>query len=237
MQLNGQLKQLGLNHSEILIYLDLLENGLSTPPIVSQRTKITRTNCYNLLAELNNKGLITEQYLGRRKSYVANAPESLVHSLDKKRQIIQSILPDLQGLYTTNANKPKIKYYDGKEQIEELLRLILNAEEILCFLSDYMIFSPHYLQKFARHNVTIRCIISKTLGITAPKEIISILGNLYTVHFLPEEYKNFPTNILIWDDNAALLTLTDPVFGTILTSKILADTFRLMHNVMWKATQ
>jgi sugar-specific transcriptional regulator TrmB len=89
MDLANQLKQAGLNISEIKIYIYLLENGLSTPPKVSQGTFVARTNCYNVLQSLKEKGLIEEQLIRSRKAYLASDPESIVRSLQKKKEVIE----------------------------------------------------------------------------------------------------------------------------------------------------
>ena len=122
MTLTDQLKALGLNRTETRIYLYLLEQGLSTPPQIARGTGITRTNCYNILESLKEKDLIAEQTQGKRKAYLARDPEALVRSLERKKEIINEILPQLRGLYTTQKNKPKIKFYDGVEQIKEIYR-------------------------------------------------------------------------------------------------------------------
>lgn len=242
MLLQDQLKQLGLNHSEITVYLFLLENGISTPPIVSRGTKVTRTNCYHILAELKNRDLITEQQLGKRKAYLANDPESLLHGLERKREIVAQILPDLRGLFTTQKNKPKIRFFDGLDQIEQIYMASLEAKKIYGFasmkqfLDVFPKFGTYYLKELAKRNIVFNDILShSSRGYGAP-EMKNALGGLYTFHFLPPEYKEFPTDMMIWDDNVALLTMTEPVFGTILTNKTLAKTFRIIHDVMWKAT-
>ena len=120
MDINAQLKLAGLNHSEITVYLFLLENGLATPPAVARGTKIMRTNCYNILEELKAKGLIEEQAVGKRKAYLAKDPEAILRALEQKKEAIARILPDLRGLYTLQKNKPKIRYYDGLEQVKEI---------------------------------------------------------------------------------------------------------------------
>ena len=63
-----------------------------------------------------------------------------------------------------------------------------------------------------------------------------ILRGFYEAHFLPQKYKDFPTDMLIWDDNIALITLEEPIFGTVLTNKLLAQTSKIIFDVLWSAT-
>jgi hypothetical protein len=50
--------------------------------------------------------------------------------------------------------------------------------------------------------------------------------------FLPGKYGENLTDILIWEDNIALIALEEPIFGTVITSSSLADTFRTLLVVL-----
>lgn len=234
----SQLKLIGLNVSEITVYLFLLENGLSTPPIVSRGTKIARTNCYNLLESLKGKGLIDEQVSGNRKAYLASDPESLVRSLEKKKEAIQQILPDLRGLYTTQKNKPKIQFYEGAEQIREIYIRSLEAPKIMAIGSTNQLevvlpgLLKYYFDEIKRREIIFRDILttgSQKIGLQTKEA----LKGFYDLKFLPSEYKDPPTDILIWNNNVALLTLKEPIFGTVLTSHLLSQTFSMLFDLIW----
>src|SRR5688500_528889 len=113
MDTNAELKQLGLHKSEIRVYLYLLEAGVSTPPQIAKGTSIARTNCYHILKELEDKGLIQQQASGKRKAYLARDPESIVAALEKKREAASRVVPELRELYTAQKNKPKIRFFKG----------------------------------------------------------------------------------------------------------------------------
>lgn len=74
MKLTNQLKEIGLNLSEIKVYLYILENGLLTPPTIAQGTGIQRANSYQVLKKLKDLSLIAEQRQGKRKAYIARSP-------------------------------------------------------------------------------------------------------------------------------------------------------------------
>jgi hypothetical protein len=50
---------------------------------------------------------------------------------------------------------------------------------------------------------------------------------------LSAENKDLPTDILIWDDSVALISLSQPIFGTVLTNKYLAQTFKGLFFLIW----
>ena len=66
------------------------------------------------------------------------------------------------------------------------------------------------------------------------RELREALKGMYDQAYLPREYDDFPTDILIWDDHVALITLSDPIFGTVITNPMLAKTFRMMFSAIKK---
>ncbi len=238
MSLHDQLKLAGLNHSEILVYLYLLENGASSPPQVARGTAIARTNCYNVLASLQDKGLIEERARNKRKAYLANDPESLIRALEKRKEAIQQVLPDLRGLYTTQKNKPKIRFYEGIDQIKEIYAASLQSQKIIAIGSTNNIeklmpgFLGRYFAEVKKRGIIFQDILSARSKPLA-EQSKTLLKGFYEVKLLPPEHQDQPTDILIWDDNIALITLHEPIFGTILTNVLLSETFRILFELIW----
>jgi sugar-specific transcriptional regulator TrmB len=239
MQLQKQLKSIGLNNSEIEIYLYLLSNGISTPPQIAKGTRIARTNCYNILQELKNKDLITEQLYRKRKSYLANNPTSLIKDLDKKREIINNLLPDLAALFKTQKNKPIIKFYDGLEGIKEVFMQNLEADEILGIASTKQLFAldtkffDYHRDEMKKKNIIFRDIITYASSEESMHISKGTMGALITHKILPKKYNDLPVDILVWQDKVALMITSDPIFGTVIQNEFMAKTFRMMFDVMW----
>lgn len=239
-QIEEQLRDLGLHKSESVIYLYLLENGLSTPPQISKGTGIARTNCYNLLISLKDKGLIDEHDNRKRKTYLASDPESLVRVLDKKREAAVRLLPDLRTLYATQKNKPKIHFYDGFEQVKEIYLKSLGSKEIFALGSTKQLFNldskflQNYFDEIKKRRIFFHDLLSEQSKTFTSDFAAPVIKGMYDYKFLPKQYGDTPTDILIWDDNIALINLHEPVFGTILTNQMLADTFKMIHKIIFE---
>jgi predicted transcriptional regulator len=239
MTLQEQLKELNLTKSEIKIYLCLLEQGLSTPPQIACGTGIARTNCYNILIALKDNGLIEEQEKGKRKAYIASDPEALLRAVQKKKEAVERLLPDLRALYTVQKNKPKIRFYDGFEQVKEIYWQATNTDKLLALgstkhLTDH---DPKFFLAWEKtmkeKNVVLQDLITKPSQATGMQETQQILKGLYDFRLLPEKYRDFPTDLLVWNSNIALITLKEPIFGTVITSELLAQTFRYVFEMVW----
>lgn len=240
MLMHDQLKKIGLLDSEIKVYLYLLEYGISTPPQIAKGTGIMRTNCYNVLQGLTSKDLVTEQLQGVRKAYLARDPQALFLSLEDKKETVQQILPDLRALYTTQKNKPKIRYYNGFEEVKNIYFDSLSSRKIYGigstnFLSNLAPdFFNKYLKQVKNRGIFFYDILAASSKIKSASEIKSALKILYEAKFLPSEYDDQPTDILIWDNNIALITLEAPIFGIIITSPFISKTLTIMFDVLWK---
>lgn len=240
MNITQQLRQIGFLASETSVYLYLLENGISTPPQISSGTAIARTNCYHILQSLKEKGLIAEQRKGKRKAYMAKDPQALLLSLEQKKEAVEILLPDLRALYTTQKNKPKIRFYEGLEEVKEIYWQSLEAEEIRAIGSTKQLsdldsqFFIRYQKEVAKRGIVFYDILTHASGEKAVQETKSILKGLYDVELLLPQYKDIPTDILLWQDSIALITLQEPIFGTVLTNPLLAQTFKTIFSVMWE---
>lgn len=243
MTLEQELLGLNLTKSEIKVYLYVLENGLSTPPEIAKGTSIARTNCYNILGSLKENGLIEQQEKKNRKVYIAMDPEALLRSVQKKQEVIERLLPDLRVLHATQKNKPKIRFYDGFEQVKEIYWQATETDKLFAIGSTKKIteqdpkFFFAFEKKLKDNHVMVFDLITNSSQQVGIKETQEILKELYVFKTLPAKYTDFPTDILVWKDHIALITLSEPIFGTIITSPLLAQTFRFVFEMIWDGTK
>jgi len=236
-QLAAQLRTLGLNRSEITVYLYILENGVSTPPDVSHGTKIARTNCYNILNDLKDQGLVEEKQDKKRKAYTITDPQALVSSLEYKRNMAQRLLPDLYGLQAGQQHKPRVTYYDGVEKVKEIYRESLAAKKIVSIgpLGGLDQLEPGF-QNYFMKEIADRQIMLSNLSNTPREQMLSIvpeLAGLYQTKALSSEQATIPTNILVWDSTLAFITLDSPMFGTVIVDPLLTTTFKMIFETIW----
>jgi HTH-type transcriptional regulator, sugar sensing transcriptional regulator len=239
MNYEEKLAKIGLNKAESLVYLYLLEQGLSTPSQIGKSTGIGRTNTYHVLRDLKEKSLIEEQKQNKKLAYIGSDPESLLRSMDNKRALISDILPDLRALYTTLKNKPKIRFYDGWSQVKEIYLQVLNSEIVYGLGSTKHLamqdekFFNNYLTLIKEKGIIFRDIMSQSSSEDSIEKIKATLRGLHEVKLLPNNYHDIPTDILIWDDSIALIVLSEPVFGTVLSNSLMSQAFKTIFDVMW----
>lgn len=238
MNINEQLKTLGLNSSEVRVYLFLLENGLETPAQISKGTGIQRPNTYHILHSLLEKGLLLEQKEGKRRAYVTADPESLFIELERKKEIVADILPDLRGLRRTQKNKPMVQYFDGLSQIQDIYQMSLQGKKIIALGSTdrlYQLmpkFIEGWLEEIKNRQIVLQDIVTHVSGSEAAHKMVASLKGYYDAKVLPKATGELTTDILIWNDHLALITLDEPFFGTVITNASLVNTFRRVLDLL-----
>ena len=226
MEIQQQLRTLGLHQTEIVIYLFLLKNGLSTPPVVSRETGIARTNCYNILLELKEKGLIEEKIQAKKKAYQANNPASLIELLKRKVADAQKI-------------DPGVKFYQGLEQVQELYEKSLSAKSILSvgsrkrwrlLMPD---FEERYFQEIQKRQIIFYDLTDSESKLMTAK-IQNTLKSCYTVRQLPPEYEETALEILMWDDLIGFFNLKGSISAMLFKNQPLSDMLQMLFKIIRK---
>lgn len=238
--ISNKLKSLGLNSSEVAIYLFLLENGVSTILGISKGTNILRTNCYGVIKNLQEKELIQSIKQSGVQKFTANNPHSFLKSIEKKRQLAEEdVIPELLNIYKSQKNKPVIKFYEGKEEVKEIFLQMYEAKEIFGFTSTkkllpfYPKFFVEWRKELKRRGIFLKDILTDSSREAEAKQVKEELGVFFENRIIPAKYGDVSSDILIWNDNIALITLDEPIFGTVVHSPALVQTFKVMFSMMW----
>lgn len=122
------LAQLGLNDTEIAVYLAVVAHGRITPAAVAKVTGINRTTVYSTAKQLVDKGLIAEDLGTVKTELVALPPDDITQllsaerrTLDAKEQEAKRAIGELKKLArAASYSVPKIAFID-EERLETYL--------------------------------------------------------------------------------------------------------------------
>ena len=131
---------LGLSEDEIKIYLELLESGQTTAGELAKRLGIVRPTVYNHLQKMTDKGLVERSLKQGVRSFSAQSPDKLEKLFEAKQQEIENQrkdfklqIPFLMDKYKQKNSAPKIKIFEGANEIEQVYNDILNYRDIDSF--------------------------------------------------------------------------------------------------------
>ncbi len=241
------LKQLGLTKQESEVFLLLLELGASPVSTIALRGKMKRTNLYNTLAKLAERGLVTEFLKGRVRYFQATEPQKLLSIQEQQKKKLEQgitslreMLPIFEAMKNPSLDKPRVKFYQGKEGIETLLMQILAKESFDAYFNPdvaYEVF-PYSVEEFltegAKKKLHIRELVVS--GKTTKSYVSHIKNPNHQYKILPKEYQ-FETDNFIFGNSVVFISYREEQIAVMIESADIARTQRMAFELMWKAVR
>ncbi|MEA3323081.1 MAG: helix-turn-helix domain-containing protein [Patescibacteria group bacterium] len=169
MAIKDVLKEFDIEGKKADVYLAVLELGGAGVSDIARKSGTKRTTVYDILVDLQKSGLLHKTIKGKKRLFVAEDPEKLQIQLEKKRALLEGVLPELRSLHNVKGGKPKIRFYEGKEGILEIYNDTLkHSGEILGFGSEDVlkIFgekeASNYIKQRLQKRIYYRGIFQKT---------------------------------------------------------------------------
>lgn len=227
-----KLKEIGLSDSEAKIYLALLKLGEATVSEISQSSGLHRTNIYDSLEKLKEKGLVS--YLSRenRQFLRATDPENLITYLKEREESAKEIIPELKEMQSRISEKITVEILKGKEGMKAALKDILQKkEEVIGYsiagqLRKFLpTFAEYYFREQTRHKIRHRFIYATSIA-KPPSPY-------YEIRYLPKEFIG-ATIELCYDDTILNLIWEPEMVAIRIRSKQLSEHYRKHFQLLWK---
>ena len=244
-----ELQDIGLTEKEARVYMAALEIGRATADQLAKHAKIVRSTTYVQIESLMKKGLMST-YEEEKKTYLApESPELLKRLLLKqkdelstKERDLTSLLPDLLRQFEGAGERPVVRFFAGKEGItvmrEEVLGLKKGEEYLVIFSIDSLagIYTQKELDDFSERRsnqgIKSRYIYTRVGG----KSTSEIPHDTERRYFSPERLP-MRSDIFVYRHNVAIMALKGPLFGIVIESKEIADSFRAIFPVLWEMAE
>ena len=244
---NLLLRQLGLTKIEAEVFLLLLELGSSPVSTIALRGKMKRTNLYNILEKLLQRGLATEFERGRVRYFQATEPQRLLYlqeqqkkKLDQNILQLREMLPMFESITNPSLTKPRVKFYQGRDGMQTLLDQILTRESFDCYFNPdiaYEVFPEsvnEFLENGRKNKLHIRELVVQ--GKTTRSYVKSIKNPYHECKILPKEYQ-FETDNFIFGSSVAFLSYREDQIAVQIESADIARTQRTAFDLMWKTVK
>ena len=231
------LKEYGLADKEIKIYLALLPLGSINLQEIAKRVDFPRTTVYNTLNYLAQKGLVSKIIKKGVTFFEASDPDKLIDNLKQKKELLERVLPDLQGLKKSNIEPSSVRIYEGQKGISTVLLDVFKIKQQTYYFGSYSL-SVKRLKHLPDHVRTIRLdnkIPAKIVIDRHDEEIFHkpTYKKITEMKFL-DSLKDFPCMVFIYGNKVALYTLKDELIGIIIKNKQVTEAMKLIFNMYWK---
>lgn len=242
-QIKMNLQSFGFSEKEAIVYIALLELGKGTVRQIGSKAGINRTTCYDILGSLANKELVTVSGKEPKSEYAVEAPEAITVYLkrvaEKTEEHIkksESIIPELELLHA-KQNRPRIRFYEGKEGLEhvyedtltstEPIRAYATIDDMHKAMPNYF---PEYYKRRAEKNIPIRAIVPETpMG---HERKAHDRDEKREIAFVPADKYYFSPEINIYDDKVMIASWREKL-GIIIESHEIADAMKKTYELAW----
>jgi len=144
-----ELAYAGLNEHESKVYMATLELGETTIARIAQKSGIQRTTTYRSIESLKEMGLVSTIKKNKKTFFYAEDPRALERKMDERKLAVSKIIPELLSITNLIDKKPIVRYFEGREGLEEVFKDVLNYpnQEVLAWFPQKMNY-PHIKAEF-----------------------------------------------------------------------------------------
>ena len=245
--LNHILSDLGFSELEVEVYELLLREGSKKAIEISKQCKISRTNTYNILAELEDKKVIRKVEDTKVARFAAEHPQALQEFLLKEKKSLDTSQAQLSGImgkllesYNLSDKQPGVFRFEGKAGLErvygELLEdgddidIIMDRPRLRRFLGDY---NDKFVGLRRRKKICTRVITTDYERVDSDDKL-----DLRDVRYIDAKLFPFEMDIKVTKNKVVLTTLKEEsAVGIIIADSEIAKNFRVLYDFFWSVAK
>lgn len=227
---------LGFSKNEAKTYLSLIQLGPSTAGSIAAKANIHRTNVYDALDRLTEKGVVSYIFKGNKKYFQAVDPEQLMDILKERVRKFESVLPTLQLDYKLSKERNRAHIFEGIKGIKAITNDILHEEKSVVAFGipkDMVERIKNFVSIFHKRRIEKK-IEMKHLYDADARERIDYLNTLpYTEAAFLEHEIGSPATTTIYGDKVAFYIWSDPPVSILIESKKMAEQYKKFFDLLW----
>jgi len=236
-----------LTTNEAHIYLAMVDTGYVSILKLSQATEIKRSTLYLGMEGLIEKGLAKVIIKGKKRMFLPKNPESMLSSLENKRQELEKIVPLLKDNYLRKTDRPIINFYEGKKAIRNVYKEALSSQkETLWYGSARDMkdeFPEYYNQQINIRKINddfngMRDIVNDT---KTDRKYAKIQNSKkdpsLEVRMVPKDMFLPDADNIIYDNKLAILSIKRDFFATVIENPTIVNAYRCMFELSWKSAR
>lgn len=236
---------LGLTSNEVEIYLTLLNKRELSVNKIGSKSGLHRQVCYDALDRLVEKGFVAYVTKKKKKFFKALNPQRIIdfldekkHELELKKQSVNTVLPQLRGLFNTEREETEVELIKGKMVFRTIYNDIFNTlkrtkQPLLAIGIDEESYKKidevalkQYFSRLRRHHL-------KEKVITKESATLFFEGPQTEYRLIPDKFFSLNTTH-IYGNKVAILIGGTPLYGILIKSKQVADANRKYFEMLWK---
>jgi HTH-type transcriptional regulator, sugar sensing transcriptional regulator len=236
------LELIGLHKNETLVYLTLIKNPPLSALDLARLTKIHRSNIYDSLRKLMEKGFVQEVIEENRKVFKAMKPEKLKEYIKQKGQELDEILPQMIAIPANNeSSSEQISISHGAFAARQAFHSLLkNNSTILAFGASQKAietFGLGFLKELHQERIKKKIIMKHIYNQDAMDRIKNLNKMKYTeAKYLPHQ---FDTNMstLVCGNVTIFFLFSKPITIIMIKNKEISETYQKYFDLLYKSAK
>lgn len=239
----NELQKIGFSDKEANIYLASLELGPATIMDVAKKAKVKRPTTYFIFEDFIKRGLASSFERGKKRFFSVESPERLLsffrvkeEELKEQEKEFKAIFPELKNIYDLAGEKPRVRFFEGKEGIKIIQEDILkNKNDILREFTNldeaykYFPLSPSdHRQKLIKRAKEIRTIYTTKKGPILPNR-----QGPFRFLFVPFNRFPFACDIAAYGNKLSLVSYKSKLTGVLIDEQSIAQTISVIFDIIW----
>lgn len=249
--IESTLKKIGMKEKEIQIFLAIFRFGEASPSMLARKTKIPRTTVFDILIKLANKGLV-QRYEKHGRNYFGCDDETALLKYIKKQQkrwvknqaVVEKILPLMHNIRAPYSPAPTIKFYEGAAEVSTIYNDILETgEDILLLRSiydhvdeDLGAILEDYIPKQIKKGIHVKA-LTPWIESSVEHYVEQDKKRLIDRRVYEKSEFSLPAQIIIYGGKAAIITLKNQIFGTVLEHEDVVQTLKIIFELLWQRAE
>lgn len=234
------LQSLGLSEKESALYLSALELGQETISELARHAQLKRPTAYLILEELKQRGLINTIVKGNRTYYGAEEPQKLLGLIAEKQRALLATLPLLEALNNRRADKPRVRFYEGKEGLLRIYEEMFATKEMRFWgsVAGAAKNVPDIVSWFTKLSLREKPVVYDLLADTPTDREYArrVIRPGYQIRFFPEKDK-LEVDSMLAENKISFCTFSPEPHGLIIDSSSIAASFKLLWKLAWQSAE
>ena len=235
------LTQFGLKPQEAKVYLASLKLGQATVGRLAETADVQRTFVYDIVRDLSERGLMSQIEIRGKLHFSPVSLEQFQKIQENKLKKFAEILPELKALEKTTGDRPRVRFFEGKEGIRFALEDTLNQPnggEILAYATAEGFYQQDeeyaldYIQRRVAKKIFAKTIApdnSENRWYTAQDK-----QHLRQTRLVNQKSYPFTNEIDIYGNKVTIMSLQGELLAVIIESKSIASTQRAIFELAWR---
>lgn len=234
------LTELGFSKNESKVYCALLKIGLSTASEISSATSIHRTNIYDCLERLLDKGLVSYIHKEGKKQYQAANPDKIRDLLREKEQKFSEVLPQMIRLKKSAVNQELVEIYRGMKAVKMNLQSFLKEKGPILVYGIPKIalgLMEDFILIYHKKRILKKVVMKHIYDEDATKRIEQLNKMPYTyAKYLPR-MKDSPVSTNICGNEILFILWSENPYIIKIKNKEIASSYKNYFDLLWRISK